>query len=56
MCAKLRAERSLKFELAEQRFDTALKLRIVCDDICEVRAPSFSASSARSEAIRKYLQ
>ena len=41
MCAKLRAERSFKFELPEQRFDTALELRVVCDDICKMRTPYF---------------
>ena len=41
VCAKLRAKRSFKFELAQQRFDIALELRVVCDGICEVRAPNF---------------
>ena len=39
MCEKLRATRPFKFELAEQRFDTAHELRVVCDGICKVRAP-----------------
>ena len=38
--AKLRAERTFDLEGAEQRFDTALELRVVCDGICEVRAPN----------------
>ena len=40
VCAKLRAERTFKLEGTEQRFDTALELRVVCDGICEVRAPN----------------
>ena len=41
VCAKVRAERAFELEGAEQRFDTALELRLVCDYICEVRAPNF---------------
>ena len=41
MYAKLRAERPIEFELAEQRFNAALDLRVVCDVICEVLAPYF---------------
>ena len=40
-CAKLLAGRSFKFELAKQRFYTALELRVVCDGICKMRAPDF---------------
>ena len=41
VCAKLRADRTFELEGAEQRFHTAFELRLVCDGICEVRAPNF---------------
>ena len=56
MCAKLRAELAFKLEGAEQRFDTALELRVVCDGICEVRAPNFRSFFRAELALRKYPQ
>ena len=41
VCAKLCTDRPFEFELAEQHFNTALEHRVVCNDICEVRAPYF---------------
>ena len=41
MCAKLRAVRTLKFELAKQRFYTTLELCVVCDNISDMRVPDF---------------
>ena len=54
-CAKLRAERTFELESAEQRFDTALELRVVCDGICEVRAPNFFSFLCAERSHEKVL-
>ncbi len=39
--AVLRAERNFKFKLSKERLNTALKLRIIRNCVCEIRAPYF---------------
>ena len=41
VCSELRAKRTLKFEIAEHRFDDALELLVIGDGVREVLSPDF---------------